>query len=226
MFPSTPTCWACFKVNGQDGVPREESGQPQWAADPPPAAWSAVCSELLSRPHSTKAVATDRRRPGDKESFYAFVAYPLISVEKVRSPTCSLPVGNVSASRPCATFRLEDIRLPDGFHQRPPRPAERHLRRARPDEQNTAVRCWVARSSAKLVSPQELRRVVYECLRWPGFHLRTTRNITPGLPAAGRTVSSSLLKPSESAQTGNRREERGPYLNAPPATPEENVRAR
>jgi len=47
MFPSTSDLLACFKVTGQDGVPREEV-QPQCQPKSSTGTWSAVLSELLT----------------------------------------------------------------------------------------------------------------------------------------------------------------------------------
>ena len=68
---------ACFKCTGQSGVPREEVAAAV-AAESSTGTWSTVWSELLTDLEYYKGRAYRIEDvPGDNESFYAFVAYPL-----------------------------------------------------------------------------------------------------------------------------------------------------
>ena len=93
---------ACFKVTGQDGVPKEEVAAAV-AAESSTGTWSTVWSELLTDLDFYKGRCYRIEDvPGDKESFYAFIAYPLDLFEEgsITNVLTSL-VGTCSASRPC-----------------------------------------------------------------------------------------------------------------------------
>ncbi len=68
---------ACFKCTGQEGVPKEEVAAAV-AAESSTGTWSTVWSELLTDLDFYKGRCYRIEDvPGDKESFYAFIAYPL-----------------------------------------------------------------------------------------------------------------------------------------------------
>ena len=68
---------ACFKVVGQEGVPREEVAAAV-AAESSTGTWSTVWSELLTDLEFYKGRAYRIEDvPGDKDAFYTFIAYPL-----------------------------------------------------------------------------------------------------------------------------------------------------
>ena len=95
---------ACFKCTGQEGVPKEEVAAAV-AAESSTGTWSTVWSELLTDLDFYKGRCYRIEDvPGDKESFYAFIAYPLDLFEEgsITNVLTSL-VGNVFGSRLFAT---------------------------------------------------------------------------------------------------------------------------
>lgn len=78
---------ACFKCTGQEGVPKEEVAAAV-AAESSTGTWSTVWSELLTDLDFYKGRCYRIEDvPGDKEAFYAFIAYPSTCSKRVRSPT-------------------------------------------------------------------------------------------------------------------------------------------
>ena len=107
---------ACFKVTGQPEVPREEVAAAV-AAESSTGTWSTVWSELLTDLEYYKGRAYRIEDvPGDSESFYAFVAYPIDLFEEgsVVNVLTSL-VGNVFGFKALKHLRLEDIRFPIAY---------------------------------------------------------------------------------------------------------------
>jgi len=107
---------ACFKCTGQEGVPREEVAAAV-AAESSTGTWSTVWSELLTDLEFYKGRCYRIEDvPGDKESFYAFIAYPLDLFEEgsITNVLTSL-VGNVFGFKALRHLRLEDIRFPMAF---------------------------------------------------------------------------------------------------------------
>jgi ribulose-bisphosphate carboxylase large chain len=107
---------ACFKVTGQPEVPREEVAAAV-AAESSTGTWSTVWSELLTDLEFYKGRAYRIEDvPGDPESFYAFVAYPIDLFEEgsVVNVLTSL-VGNVFGFKALRALRLEDIRFPVAY---------------------------------------------------------------------------------------------------------------
>jgi len=95
---------ACFKCTGQEGVPKEEVAAAV-AAESSTGTWSTVWSELLTDLDFYKGRCYRIEDvPGDKESFYAFIAYPLDLFEEgsITNVLTSL-VGNVFGFKACAT---------------------------------------------------------------------------------------------------------------------------
>jgi len=91
---------ACFKCTGQEGVPREEVAAAV-AAESSTGTWSTVWSELLTDLDFYKGRCYRIEDvPGDKESFYAFIAYPLDLFEEgsITNVLTSL-VGNVRMNK-------------------------------------------------------------------------------------------------------------------------------
>jgi len=104
---------ACFKVTPQSGVPREEAAAAV-AAESSTGTWTTVWSDLLTDLDYYKGRAYRIEDvPGDKESFYAFVAYPLDLFEEgsIVNVLTSL-VGNVFGFKAVRHLRLEDLRFP------------------------------------------------------------------------------------------------------------------
>lgn len=126
---------ACFKCTGQEGVPKEEVAAAV-AAESSTGTWSTVWSELLTDLDFYKGRCYRIEDvPGDKEAFYAFIAYPLDLFEEgsITNVLTSL-VGNVFGFKALRHLRLEDIRFPLAFIKTcggPPTASGR----ARPDEQ-------------------------------------------------------------------------------------------
>ena len=107
---------ACFKCTGQEGVPKEEVAAAV-AAESSTGTWSTVWSELLTDLDFYKGRCYRIEDvPGDKESFYAFIAYPLDLFEEgsITNVLTSL-VGNVFGFKALRHLRLEDIRFPMAF---------------------------------------------------------------------------------------------------------------
>ncbi|MBK1702846.1 form I ribulose bisphosphate carboxylase large subunit [Thiococcus pfennigii] len=104
---------ACFKVTQQPGVSREEAAAAV-AAESSTGTWTTVWSDLLTDLDYYKGRAYRIEDvPGDKESFYAFVAYPLDLFEEgsIVNVLTSL-VGNVFGFKAVRHLRLEDLRFP------------------------------------------------------------------------------------------------------------------
>jgi hypothetical protein len=107
---------ACFKCTGQEGVPREEVAAAV-AAESSTGTWSTVWSELLTDLDFYKGRCYRIEDvPGDKDAFYAFIAYPLDLFEEgsITNVLTSL-VGNVFGFKALRNLRLEDIRFPMAF---------------------------------------------------------------------------------------------------------------
>ena len=104
---------ACFKIVGQEGVPREEVAAAV-AAESSTGTWTTVWTDLLTDMDFYKGRAYRIEDvPGDKNAFYAFIAYPLDLFEEgsVVNVLTSL-VGNVFGFKALRSLRLEDIRFP------------------------------------------------------------------------------------------------------------------
>ena len=107
---------ACFKCTGQPEVPREEVAAAV-AAESSTGTWSTVWSELLTDMEYYKGRCYRIEDvPGDSESFYAFIAYPIDLFEEgsVVNVLTSL-VGNVFGFKALRHLRLEDIRFPIAY---------------------------------------------------------------------------------------------------------------
>jgi ribulose-bisphosphate carboxylase large chain len=114
--PKDTDLLACFKVIAQAGVPREEAAAAV-AAESSTGTWTTVWTDLLTDLEHYKGRAYRIEPvPGDPDSFYAFVAYPLDLFEEgsVVNVLTSL-VGNVFGFKAIRALRLEDIRFPVAF---------------------------------------------------------------------------------------------------------------
>jgi len=195
MFPSTPTCWACFQGQPVRTVfPKGGSGP------------AAVASRNLHRqPGRRSGPSSSRPRfsnkgplhriedvPVTRSPFYAFVPTPLISFEerfgppnvaqppwwqRVRSrPLRHVPSGNIPLSR--MAFSHQDL----------PRPAER-IASSGPDEQvrPSAAGCTI-KAEARSPPARTTAGWSYECLRG-GLEIspRDDENIKSQPFSAGRT---------------------------------------
>ena len=157
---------ACFKCTGQPGVPREEVAAAV-AAESSTGTWSTVWSELLTDLEYYKGRAYRIEDvPGDKESFYAFIAYPIDLFEEgsVVNVLTSL-VGNVFGFKALRHLRLEDVRFPIAYIKTcggPP--AGIQLERDRLNKYGRPLLGATIKPKLGL-SAKNYGRAVYECLR-------------------------------------------------------------
>src|SRR3569623_3815597 len=107
---------ASFKITTQAGVDREQAAAAV-TAESSTGTWTTVCTDLLTdmdyymgRAYRIEPV------PGDKEAFYAFIAYPIDLFEEgsIVNVLTSL-VGNVFGFKAVKHLRLEDIRFPIAY---------------------------------------------------------------------------------------------------------------
>ena len=111
--PKDSDILACFKVTPQPGVPREEAAAAV-AAESSTGTWTTVWTDLLTDLEYYKGRAYRIEDvPGDRESCYAFIAYPIDLFEEgsMVNVLTSL-VGNVFGFKALRHLRLEDIRFP------------------------------------------------------------------------------------------------------------------
>ena len=157
---------ACFKCTGQPGVPREEVAAAV-AAESSTGTWSTVWSELLTDLEYYKGRAYRIEDvPGDKESFYAFIAYPIDLFEEgsVVNVLTSL-VGNVFGFKAVRALRLEDVRFPLWFVTTcdgPPHGIQ--VERDKLDKYGRPLLGCTIKPKLGL-SAKNYGRAVYECLR-------------------------------------------------------------
>jgi len=107
---------ACFKITPQPGIDREEAAAAV-AAESSTGTWTTVWTDLLTDMDYYKGRAYSIEDvPGDDESFYAFVAYPIDLFEEgsVVNVFTSL-VGNVFGFKAVRALRLEDVRFPIAY---------------------------------------------------------------------------------------------------------------
>ena len=212
---------ACFKVTGQPGVPREEVAAAV-AAESSTGTWSTVWSELLTDLEYYKGRAYRIEDvPGDSESFYAFVAYPIDLFEEgsVVNVLTSL-VGNVFGFKALKHLRLEDIRFPIAYIKTcggPP--AGIALERDRLAKYGRPMLGATIKPKLGL-SAKNYGRAVYECLRGGLDMTKDDENVNsqPFMRWRDRFefVGEAIQKAQQ--ETGERK---GHYLNVTAATPEE-----
>src|SRR3569832_1091608 len=114
--PSETDILACFKITPQAGAPREEAASAV-AAESSTCTWTTVWTDLLTDLDYYKGRAYRIEPvPGDKEAFYAFIAYPIDLFEEgsIVNVLTSL-VGNVFGFKAVKHLRLEDIRFPIAY---------------------------------------------------------------------------------------------------------------
>jgi len=212
---------ACFKCTGQEGVPKEEVAAAV-AAESSTGTWSTVWSELLTDLDFYKGRCYRIEDvPGDKESFYAFIAYPLDLFEEgsITNVLTSL-VGNVFGFKALRHLRLEDIRFPLAFIKTcygPPNgivvERDRMNKYGRP-----LLGCTI---KPKLgLSGKNYGRVVYECLRGGLDFTKDDENINsqPFQRWQNRFEFVAEAIRLAEQETG---EKKGHYLNVTANTPEE-----
>ncbi|MDD1780692.1 form I ribulose bisphosphate carboxylase large subunit [Enterovibrio sp. ZSDZ35] len=115
-IPADTDILACFKIEPQPGVPREEAAAAV-AAESSTGTWTTVWTDLLTDLDYYKGRAyAIEDVPGDDSTFYAFVAYPIDLFEEgsVVNVLTSL-VGNVFGFKAIRGLRLEDVRFPIAY---------------------------------------------------------------------------------------------------------------
>ncbi len=212
---------ACFKCTGQPGVPREEVAAAV-AAESSTGTWSTVWSELLTDLEYYKGRAYRIEDvPGDSESFYAFIAYPIDLFEEgsITNVLTSL-VGNVFGFKALKHLRLEDIRFPIAYIKTcmgPPNGIQ-----VERDKLNKYGRPLLgATIKPKLgLSAKNYGRAVYECLRGGLDLTKDDENVNsqPFMRWQNRFefVAEAVLKAQD--ETGERK---GHYLNVTAPDPEQ-----
>ena len=212
---------ACFKCTGQEGVPREEVAAAV-AAESSTGTWSTVWSELLTDLDFYKGRCYRIEDvPGDKESFYAFIAYPLDLFEEgsITNVLTSL-VGNVFGFKALRHLRLEDIRFPIAFIKTcmgPPNGIQ--VERDRMNKYGRPLLGCTIKPKLGL-SGKNYGRVVYECLRGGLDFTKDDENINSQPFQRWQNRFEFVAEAVRSAQeeTG---EKKGHYLNCTANTPEE-----
>src|SRR3569833_2222541 len=100
--PADTDILACFKITPQPGVPREEAAAAV-AAESSTGTWTTVWTDLLTDLDYYKGRAYRIEPvPGDKEAFYAFIAYPLDLFEEgsiAYVKTCLGPPSGIQVER-------------------------------------------------------------------------------------------------------------------------------
>ena len=182
---------ACFKVTAQSGVPREEAAAAV-AAESSTGTWTTVWTDLLTdleyykgRAYRIEAV------PGDAESFYAFIAYPIDLFEEgsVVNVFTSL-VGNVFGFKALRHLRLEDVRFPLAYVMTcggPP--AGIQVERDRLNKYGRPLLGCTIKPKLGL-SAKNYGRAVYECLRGGLDFTKDDENVnSPAVYALAGAVS-------------------------------------
>src|SRR3569832_2227585 len=191
---------ACFKVTPQPGVPNEEAAAAV-AAESSTGTWTTVRTDLLTDLDYYKGRAYRIEPvPGDKEAFYAFIAYPIDLFEEgsIVNVLTSL-VGNVFGFKAVKHLRLEDIRFPIAY-----------------------VKTCLGPPSGIQVERDKMNnygRAVYECLRGGLDFTKDDENINsqPFMRWQNRFefVAEAIYKSQQ--ETGERK---GHYLNVAAPDPE------
>jgi len=157
---------ACFKVVPQEGVPRDEAAAAV-AAESSTGTWTTVWTDLLTDIEFYKGRAYRIEDvPGDKEAFYAFIAYPLDLFEEgsITNVLTSL-VGNVFGFKAIRSLRLEDIRFPVAFLKTCMGPPSGiHVERDKLNKYGRPMLGCTIKPKLGL-SAKNYGRAVYECLR-------------------------------------------------------------
>ncbi|MBK1723052.1 form I ribulose bisphosphate carboxylase large subunit [Thiocystis violacea] len=212
---------ACFKVTAQANVPREEAAAAV-AAESSTGTWTTVWSDLLTDLDYYKGRAYRIEDvPGDRESFYAFVAYPIDLFEEgsIVNVLTSL-VGNVFGFKAVRALRLEDIRFPLHYVKTcggPPNGIQ--VERDRLDKYGRPFLGATVKPKLGL-SAKNYGRAVYEMLRGGLDFTKDDENVNsqPFMRWQNRFefVSEAVRKAQE--ETGERK---GHYLNVTAPTCEE-----
>lgn len=215
---------ACFKLVPQDGVDAEEAAAAV-AAESSTGTWTTVWTDLLTDLDHYKGRAYRIEKvPGQTNTWFAFVAYPLDLFEEgsVVNVLTSI-AGNVFGFKAVRSLRLEDIRFPLAYVTTcggPPHgiTVERDLMNVygRP-----LLGCTI---KPKLgLSAKNYGRAVYECLRGGLDFTKDDENVNsqPFMRWRQRFDFVAEAIGKAEAETGERK---GHYLNVTAPTVEEMFR--
>ena len=222
--PKDSDLLACFKVTAQSGIPREEAAAAV-AAESSTGTWTTVWTDLLTDLEYYKGRAYRIEDvPGDTESFYAFIAYPIDLFEEgsVVNVLTSL-VGNVFGFKALRHLRLEDVRFPLAYVMTcggPP--AGMQVERDRLNKYGRPLLGCTIKPKLGL-SAKNYGRAVYECLRGGLDFTKDDENVNSQPFLRWRERFQFVLEAvhKAEAETGERK---GHYLNVTAPTPEEMYR--
>jgi ribulose-bisphosphate carboxylase large chain len=219
--PKASDLLACFKVTPQPGVPREEVAAAV-AAESSTGTWTTVWTDLLTDLDHYKGRAYRIEDvPGDDESYYAFVAYPIDLFEEgsIVNVLTSL-VGNVFGFKALRSLRLEDIRFPLHYVMTcggPPNGIQ--VERDKLNKYGRPLLGCTIKPKLGL-SAKNYGRAVYECLRGGLDFTKDDENINsqPFMRWRQRFEFVAEAVHQAEAETGERK---GHYLNVTAPTVEE-----
>ncbi|NJL07598.1 MAG: form I ribulose bisphosphate carboxylase large subunit [Methylacidiphilales bacterium] len=211
--PKDSDILAVFKVVPQPGVPREEAAAAV-CAESSTATWTTVWTDLLTDLDYYKGRAyAIEDVPGDDESFYAFVAYPMGLFEEgsIVNVFTSL-VGNVFGFKAVRALRLEDVRFPLWFVTTcdgPPHGIQ--VERDKLDKYGRPLLGCTIKPKLGL-SAKNYGRAVYECLRGGLDFTKDDENVNsqPFMRWRDRFEFCQEAIEKAEAETGERK---GHYLN-------------
>jgi len=214
---------ACFKVVPQAGVPREEAAAAV-AAESSTATWTTVWTDLLTdlEYYKGRAYAIEDV-PGNDESFYAFIAYPMDLFEEgsVVNVFTSL-AGNVFGFKAVRSLRLEDVRFPLWFVATCPGPPHGiQVERDKMDKYGRPMLGCTIKPKLGL-SAKNYGRAVYECLRGGLDFTKDDENVNsqPFMRWRDRFLFCQEAIEKAEVETGERK---GHYLNVTAGTFEEMI---
>ncbi len=219
--PADTDILACFKVTPQQGVPREEAAAAV-AAESSTGTWTTVWTDLLTDLDYYKGRAYRIEEvPGDPESFYAFIAYPIDLFEEgsVVNVLTSL-VGNVFGFKALRMLRLEDIRFPIAYVMTcggPPNGIQ--VERDKLNKYGRGLLGCTIKPKLGL-SAKNYGRAVYECLRGGLDFTKDDENVNSQPFMRWRDRFTFVAEAIDKAQTETG-ERKGHYCNVTAPTPEE-----
>ena len=219
--PKDTDLLACFKVTAQAGVPREEAAAAV-AAESSTGTWTTVWTDLLTDLEYYKGRAYSIEDvPGDSESFYAYIAYPIDLFEEgsVVNVLTSL-VGNVFGFKALRYLRLEDVRFPIAYVMTcggPPNGIQ--VERDKLNKYGRGLLGCTIKPKLGL-SAKNYGRAVYECLRGGLDFTKDDENVNsqPFMRWRDRFTFVAEAIDKAQAETGERK---GHYCNVTAPTPEE-----
>ncbi|WP_028025568.1 form I ribulose bisphosphate carboxylase large subunit [Enterovibrio calviensis] len=223
-IPAATDLLACFKIEPQPGVPREEAAAAV-AAESSTGTWTTVWTDLLTDLDYYKGRAyAIEDVPGDDTAFYAFVAYPIDLFEEgsVVNVLTSL-VGNVFGFKAIRGLRLEDVRFPIAYVKTcggPPNGIQ--VERDKMNKYGRALLGCTIKPKLGL-SAKNYGRACYEGLRGGLDFTKDDENVNsqPFMRWRDRFEYVAEAIHRAERETGERK---GHYLNVTAATPEEMYR--